>query len=71
MAGEIVADQVEVAVGVGLSDLVEELEVANGVARGRGEGHFLPVAHAQRAVDPDLLPAAPVVERRLDPVAAR
>src|SRR5262249_39229511 len=69
MAGEMVADQVEVAVGGGRSELVKEDEVAHGVTRRRGAGHFLPIAYASRAVDPDLLLAAPLVERHFDPVA--
>src|SRR5262249_55228945 len=49
MAGESVADQVEGALGGGRSNLVEELEVADGVAQGCGEGELVALAHAQRA----------------------
>src|SRR5262249_12983401 len=71
MAGEVVADQVQLALGIGRVQPREEFQVADGVARRRGEGELVAVPHAQRPVDPHLLVAAPVVERRLDPVAGR
>src|SRR5262249_26338257 len=66
VAGEVVADDVEVAVRVVLVDDAQQAQVAGGVAGGGGEGARLPVAHPQGAVDPDLLRAPAIFERRLD-----
>src|SRR5262249_39387129 len=69
MAGEIVADQVQLARGIGGVQQREELEVGDGVARGRCEGHFVAVTHPQGPIDPDFLLATTVIQGRLNPVA--
>src|SRR5262249_26460650 len=55
---------------VGPGDLLQQPEPAGGVAGPRAEGHLLAVADAQAPVHPGLLPAAGVLQRRLDPVPA-
>src|SRR5215469_100240 len=69
MAGEIVADQVQLARGIGGVQQRDELEVGDGVARGRCEGHFVAVTHPQGPIDPDFLLATTVIQGRLNPVA--
>jgi hypothetical protein len=71
VAGEMVSDQIEITVGKGVVERAQERKVASGVACGRRPRHDLPVAHAQRPVDPDLLQSALIVERHLDAVAIR
>ena len=44
VTGQIVTDQIEVPCGIGLLDDVEELKIASGIARRRGDGELLPVA---------------------------
>src|SRR5258706_3951296 len=68
MAGEIVAHEIQLALRMGRIQQLEELEVADGVARGRSEGEFVAVTHPQGPIDPDLLVPTPVVHGRLDPV---
>src|SRR5258708_32868005 len=70
VAGELVADHVELPRRIGLVERLQQLQVAGGSARGSGEGEFLPVVHPQGAIHPDLLGAAVVVEWGFAPVAA-
>jgi hypothetical protein len=70
VTGEVITNQLEVACRIGSVNDRQEFEVAGGVARRRGEGHFSSVPHPQGAVDPDLLVAPPIVQRGLDPVTA-
>jgi hypothetical protein len=71
VAGEIVGDQIEVAFGIVAVDRAEQVQIARGIACGRGLGADLPIADAQRAVDPGLVVAAAVDERGFDAVAIR
>ena len=71
VAGEIVADQMELALRIGLVNYCEELEVADRIARRSREGHFPSVTHPQGPIDPDLLVAPPVVQQCRNPVARR
>src|SRR5437762_6555136 len=70
VAGEVVGDHVDGALGVGLLSPVEEVLVGGAVAGRGAHGDRLPVGDAQPAVDPGLLRAAGVLQRRLDPVPA-
>jgi hypothetical protein len=69
VTGQIVGDQIEVAMRIGVVQRVEQLQVACGIARGRGLGQRLPVADAERAVDPGLLGATLIVQGHFDAVA--
>ena len=59
MAGQVVGNQVQVAVGIGVVKRLQQAQIARGVARGRRLGQHLPSAHAQRPVDPGLLAHIP------------
>lgn len=69
MAGEIVGDEIQVATRIGRSEGVQQREVPRSIARGRRLGQHLPVAYTQRAVDPDLVESALVIQWYLDAVA--
>jgi hypothetical protein len=69
MAGEIVGDEIQVATRIGRSEGVQQREVPRSIARGRRLGQHLPVADTQRAVDPDLVESALVIQWHLDAVA--
>lgn len=71
VAGEIVRNQIQVAVRVVALKGAQQFQIARGVACGSWLGEDLPVAHAQRPIDPRLVVATAVDERRLDPVAIR
>ncbi len=71
MAGEVVGNEVEIALGIGLVERVQQRQVACGGARGRGLGQDLAGAYAQRSIDPDLLQSAVIIQRHLDAVAIR
>lgn len=64
-------DEVEIAVRIGLVQRLEQSQVAGGVAGRRCLGERLPIADAQRAVDPRLLGPALVVEWDLDAMPDR
>src|SRR5260370_4912104 len=68
-AGQVVGNQVQVAVGRGVVDRLHQTHIAREGARGSGLGQHLPRAHAQRPVHPGLLASAVVGERRLATVA--
>src|SRR5262249_45505454 len=68
VTGQVVGDKVQVAVGIGVVNGLQERKVARGVACGRRLSQHLPRAHAQRPVDPDLLASAVLAQRRLDAV---
>jgi hypothetical protein len=69
VAGEIVRDEIQIAYGVVLINLLKQLEIADGIACGRGLGTDLPIADAQRSVDPGLVVPAAVDEWDFDAVA--
>ena len=69
MAGEVIGDEVEIALGIGPVKGLQESEVASRVAGGRGLGEDLPIAHAQRSIDPHLLQPALIIQGHLDPLA--
>ena len=58
VAGQVVGDEVEVALWIGVVKRLEQREVARSIARGRRLGQHLPVPDAQRAIDPDLVGTA-------------
>ena len=60
MTREIIRNQIEVTVRVGLRHRCKQGEIAGGVARGRGLGEDLPVMDPQGAIDPDFITAAPI-----------
>src|SRR5437764_13201223 len=66
VAGEVVGDRVDGALGVGLLSPVEDVLREGAVAGRGGHGDALPVGDAQPAVDPGLLRAAGILQRRLD-----
>src|SRR5215472_7531689 len=70
VAGEVIGDHVDHALGVGVLLQPEEVLVEGAVAGRGAQGDRLPVPDAQPAVDPGLLRAAGVLQRRLDPVPA-
>src|SRR6266487_3299171 len=67
VAGEVVGDHVDRALGVGPLLQLEEVLVGGTVAGRGAHGDRLPVSDAQPAVDPGLVRAAGVFQRRLDP----
>jgi len=69
VTGEVVVDQVEVALGIGGVDGVEELLEAGRIAGGSGEGEDLPITRTQGAIHPDLIRSTPIVEGSLDAMA--
>jgi hypothetical protein len=66
---EVVGDEVEVALGIVAIDGVEQVQIPRGVARRSALGKRLSIAHPQRSIDPGLIVAAAVDERRLDAMA--
>src|SRR6266487_2775610 len=70
VAGEVIGDHVDGALGVGLLSPVEEVLVGGAVAGRGAHGDRLPVGDAQPAVHPGLVRPAGVLQRRLDPVPA-
>src|SRR5215467_5477503 len=70
VAGEVIGDHVDGAVGVGLLLELEEVLVEGAVAGRGAHGDRLSVSDPQPAVDPGFLRAAGVLQRRLDPVPA-
>lgn len=71
MAGQVIGDEVDVALRIGVVERLQQGEVATRVACRRRLRQDLPIAHAEGAVDPDLLEAALIIERYLDAVAIR
>ena len=69
VAGEIIGDEIQVTVGIGVIEGLEKRALGGRVARRCRLGQRLPVAHTQRPVDPDLVGATRVVERHFDAVA--
>jgi hypothetical protein len=67
MAGEVVGNDVQVAVGIVLFNDIEQSDKPSGVARCRGHCAFDAVTHAQGAVDPHVLRTSPIIgcQRRL------
>src|SRR6266436_782013 len=70
VAGQVVGDHPDRALGIGLLLQLEEVLVILAVAGRGAHGDRLPVSDAQPAVDPGLLRPAGVLQRRLDPVPA-
>lgn len=68
MIGEIVGDHIHVTGLVGLLNQLQKPLVVHTVARRQGVGDGLPVADAGLPVDPDLLLALGVFQRRRDSV---
>jgi hypothetical protein len=68
VAGEVIGDHPDGALGVGLLLELEEVLVEGAVAGRGAQGDRLAVGDAQPAVDPGLLRPAGVLQRRLDPV---
>src|SRR5690242_11638951 len=68
VAGQVIGDHVDHALGVGLLLELEEVLVEGAVAGRGAHGDRLPVSDAQPAVDPGLLRPAGIFQRRLDPV---
>jgi hypothetical protein len=71
VAREIVGNEIELTLGIGLVECVQERQLAHRVAGGCGLRQDLAGAHAERAVDPHLLQSAVILQRRLDAVATR
>jgi hypothetical protein len=69
MAGSIVGDEVEGATRIGLVKRAQEREIAGRIARGCGLSQRLPVVHAQRPGDPDLVGPTLVIQGALDALA--
>jgi hypothetical protein len=66
---EVVRDQVELSLGIGRFDILEEGNVVGGVARRGRPGEFLPVLDPQRAIDPPFFWTTTGVERSLNTMA--
>src|SRR3954447_14501030 len=47
VTGEIVGDEIEIAVRIGLVDCLKQLQVPDGVARRSSQGHLLAVSNPQ------------------------
>jgi hypothetical protein len=69
VTGEVVGDQIEVPVRVGVIEPLQQREVAGSIARRCGLRQRLPILHCQRAIDPDFVQSPLVIQRRLDAVA--
>ena len=69
VAGEVVRDKVQISVRKGVRQRLERREVASGVARRGGLREDLPIAHTERAIDPDLVQSPLVVQWRFDAVS--
>jgi hypothetical protein len=69
VARKVVGDQVKVAGRVCLGNCFEQPQVSFGIARRSGERESLAVSHPQRAINPDLLRATAILQRRLDAMA--
>jgi hypothetical protein len=70
VAGEVVGDDHDLALRVGVLLLLQEPLVILAVAGRDAQGDRPAVGDAQPAVDPGLLRPAGVLQRRLDPVPA-
>jgi hypothetical protein len=68
VAGEIIRDEVEIPLRIGLIERVQQGEIATGIARGCRVGQCLAVAHAQRAIDPDFVGTTLIVQGDFDAV---
>lgn len=66
---EVVGDEIEVAVGIVALDGAEQVQIPCGVARGSGLGEDVSITDAQRPIDPGLIVATAVDERRLNAMA--
>jgi hypothetical protein len=66
MAGQVVGDQVEIALWIRLVEGLQQLQRARRVARGCRLGQHVSVAPAQRPVDPDFVPCPLVIQGRRD-----
>lgn len=71
MTGEVVGDEVEIALRIVLLDRLEQPQVARGVPRRRGHGDLLPIPDPQGSIDPHLLVAPTVLEGGFDAVPIR
>jgi hypothetical protein len=69
VTGEVVGDEVEIPVGKGVVQPLQQRKVAGGIAREGGLRQRLPVLYRQRAIDPDLVRAAIIVQEDFDAVA--
>src|SRR5215471_1038905 len=71
VAGEVIGDHVDRALGVGLLLQLEEVLVGGAVAGKSAHGNLLPVPDAHPAVDPALVRAGAILPRRLARVGVR
>src|SRR5438094_237217 len=68
VAGQVIGDHPDRALGIGLFLELEEVLVEGAVAGRGAHGDRLAVPYAEPAVDPGLLRPAGVLQRRFDPV---
>jgi hypothetical protein len=66
VAGEVICYQIQVTRRVVLVDGLQEAQIPSRVTGGGSQGQRVPIAHAQRPVEPDLLWPATVLQRRFD-----
>jgi hypothetical protein len=71
VAGEVVVDEVELALRVRGVDGLKKLEEACGIAGRCGEGERLPIIGTQGAVDPHLVGTTAVIQGSLNPMPIR
>jgi hypothetical protein len=69
--GDAVGDQIEITVRIRVFEPLQQRKVARGIACGRGLRQRLSLLRAQRAVDPNLVWTAIIVQGRFDTVATR
>jgi hypothetical protein len=62
VAGEVVGDHEDVALGIVSFDVSEQGNVVRRVARGGASSQFLAITHAERSIDPGFLGSATVVQ---------
>jgi hypothetical protein len=71
VTGKIVGNQVEISLGIGCVDGIQEADVTNRVARARRQRQFVPIADPQGAIDPHFLHSSTIFERSFDPMPVR
>lgn len=69
MARQIVGDQRQITLRVGGVDGVQQPQIADGIARTRREGQFVPLTYTQRTINPDVLWPTTICKWCLDPMA--
>jgi hypothetical protein len=68
VTGQIVGDEVQIAVGESLRERLQQRQIPSRVACGRSLGQRLPVADRQRALDPDRVGSPLIVHGHIDAV---